>query len=181
MNPFCAALFLICLAVGVVTGGHAFAKDEAPAIDKPGYWRVMGQDDEHSTSRCIGNPDTPLCAIETIIACFVRKNNELCKIGQGAYWVDLRISGLPQPVWAHRYRVVKVKRITRDHQRHSYLGRHPPPVLKGDLIVTIQDNDCYYGKCQKILPYPLDYRVFLVRFSEKQWHIVSWDGVVDRW
>jgi hypothetical protein len=181
MNPFHAALFLISLTVGVVPGGHAFAKDEAPVLDKPGHWRVMGQDDEHSTSRCIGKPDTPLCAIETIIACFVRTNNDLCRVGQGPYLEDFRIKGSPQLAWTQRYRVVRVKRITRDHQRHSYLGRQPPPVLKGDLIVTIQDNDCYDGKCEPVLGYPLNYHKYLVRKDDGPWHVVIWSGVVDRW
>ena len=33
-----------------------------------------------ATSRCIGNPKTPLCAVETFIACWVRRNRPLCEI-----------------------------------------------------------------------------------------------------
>ncbi len=171
---------MVLLACGLPYGG-AFAEDEAPAIDPPGHWRVMGQDDAHSTSRCIGKPDAPLCAVETMLACFLRNDNDLCKIGQGQFEPYIHIDGPPQMAWTQRYRVAGVKRIIRDHQRHSYLGRHPPPVLKGDLMITIQDNDCYYGKCQKVLGYPLDHRVFLVRKEGGKWHAVTWDGVVDRW
>jgi hypothetical protein len=40
-----------------------------PAEQAPPGWRVMGLDARSSTSRCIGDPRTPLCAIETAMAC----------------------------------------------------------------------------------------------------------------
>jgi hypothetical protein len=33
-----------------------------------------------ATSRCIGNPRTPLCAVETLIACWVRRDRHFCEM-----------------------------------------------------------------------------------------------------
>ncbi|CAA6604679.1 exported hypothetical protein [Rhodospirillaceae bacterium LM-1] len=34
----------------------------------------------NATSKCIGDPKTPICAVETLLACFARQKAELCKL-----------------------------------------------------------------------------------------------------
>ena len=41
--------------------------------------RTMTLDNETSTSDCIGDPKTPLCAAETVEACFIRLTKDLCE------------------------------------------------------------------------------------------------------
>ena len=84
------------LMLGLVSIGHADSqvvktgadpKTDTPASPaakpKPARWRVMTMEDATSTSRCIGDPRTPLCAVETHTACFIRRQVRLCTISYG--------------------------------------------------------------------------------------------------
>ena len=88
---FIRALFLFLAfaltAVPVFAGGN----DPNSGLNFDGSFRLMTRDDTTSTSKCIGNPVTPLCAIETHLACWARDNKELCEIAFG------RKSGPPTP------------------------------------------------------------------------------------
>src|SRR3546814_10964403 len=53
------------------------AAAQLPAVDAPGQYRLIGPPGR-SDSRCIGRPDTPLCAVETLLACFARREAALC-------------------------------------------------------------------------------------------------------
>ena len=48
------------------------------ADDRP-PWRLIGPDGATTTSQCIGRPETPLCAVETLLACFQRSAADLCQ------------------------------------------------------------------------------------------------------
>jgi hypothetical protein len=66
----------IIIVIAAITALPAVAAP-APALAADSWasqhpWRVMTQSDAISTSRCIGDPKTPLCAIETVEACIVR-------------------------------------------------------------------------------------------------------------
>lgn len=84
---------------------------QLPAVDPANQYRLIGPADR-SDSRCIGRPDTPLCAVETLLACFARRDADLCRVvwsgGEGAsgmlarlassrYWWSYRIAGAEQP------------------------------------------------------------------------------------
>lgn len=43
----------------------------------PSEIRVITQTNE--TSECIGDPRTPVCAVETLLACFIRQQRSLCE------------------------------------------------------------------------------------------------------
>jgi hypothetical protein len=66
-----AIVLLFALAAGP-------AAAQLPAVDAPGQYRLIGPDAGRSDSRCIGRPDTPLCAVETLLACFARRAAALC-------------------------------------------------------------------------------------------------------
>jgi hypothetical protein len=74
---------VLALLIGA-TAGAAFAggvdDPDLPPIDPPGRWRVLTHDDATSTSKCIGNPKTPLCAVESWNACKLRHVGELCLV-----------------------------------------------------------------------------------------------------
>jgi hypothetical protein len=84
---------------------------QLPAVDPVNQYRLIGPADR-SDSRCIGRPDTPLCAVETLLACFARRDADLCRAvwsgGEGAasflmklqnsrYWWSYRIAAVEQP------------------------------------------------------------------------------------
>lgn len=86
------------------------ARAQLPAVDPVNQYRLIGPADR-SDSRCIGQSDTPLCAVETLLACFARRDADLCRVvwsgGEGAsgflaklqnsrYWWSYRIAAAEQ-------------------------------------------------------------------------------------
>src|SRR5690606_17460172 len=61
----------------VFAGMAGSATAQIPAIDPVGQYRLLGTP-ERSDSRCIGRPEAPLCAVETLLACFARRDDSLC-------------------------------------------------------------------------------------------------------
>ncbi|MEO5337646.1 MAG: hypothetical protein H7841_12235, partial [Magnetospirillum sp. WYHS-4] len=66
------------LAGGQVRAAGPSSKDFKP--DPPDKWHVVSWDPAITTSRCIGNPVTPRCALETFFACSVRLELALCRL-----------------------------------------------------------------------------------------------------
>lgn len=52
--------------------GNSLVTEEGPSS------RTIGRD--QATSECIGRPDTPLCAVETLLACRARRDEALCEL-----------------------------------------------------------------------------------------------------
>jgi hypothetical protein len=69
-----ACFLVVCLAI-------SDARAEEP-------WRILDNTNEGSTSDCIGNPKTPLCAVETAEACLKRGAFDLCR-RVGYTWKEL--------------------------------------------------------------------------------------------
>ena len=91
-------------------GLSGIAAAQIPATDPAGQYRLIGTP-ERSDSRCIGRPETPLCAVETLLACFARRDDSLCwrvwhPPGAGTqlfpgetrpgYWWSYRVAGAEQ-------------------------------------------------------------------------------------
>jgi hypothetical protein len=87
------------------------ASAQLPSVDPAGQYRLIGPA-ARSDSRCIGSPETPLCAVETLLACFARRDTDLCRVvwagSEGAagflrtmtasrYWWSYRIASAEQP------------------------------------------------------------------------------------
>lgn len=109
-------LAVVALPVFVIGGGLAVAAEpsDLPPIDPPGVWHTLTQDDATTDSKCIGNPVTPLCAVETIRACFTRRDDSLCQIGMGLDHLPGLSLTNKRPELSERYRVVSVKKIVSD-------------------------------------------------------------------
>lgn len=73
-------------------------------IPPPDEMRFISVDD--ATSKCIGNPKTPLCAVETFLACGARQNLKFCQ-QVGVY--GFSYSDKP---YTSRYRVLDAKILT---------------------------------------------------------------------
>ena len=62
---------------GLLLFGLAGCASVPADSEKPEFWRITQTD---ATSTCIGDPKTPLCAVETLIACGARRDLRLCRI-----------------------------------------------------------------------------------------------------
>lgn len=69
-GPFAAALIMSVV--------HAAAEGGRPGPETP--WSVIAPDPRATTSRCIGEARTPLCAVETLLACFQWNRPDLCRM-----------------------------------------------------------------------------------------------------
>jgi hypothetical protein len=71
------ATLALLLALGCARAALAAAPDpDVPKPDPPKKWRMLTKDS--ATSKCLGDPRTPLCAVETLLACQRRGTKRLC-------------------------------------------------------------------------------------------------------
>jgi hypothetical protein len=79
-----APRLLVAAAFLAAAVAPALADDvPLPELTPKGQYLVMTQDDATSTSKCIGDPKTPMCAVETLLACYQRNEPDLCEIATG--------------------------------------------------------------------------------------------------
>lgn len=84
---------LVLAAILSLAGaGPALAGEPPP--DPPGEVRVAAQTNGDSTSDCIGRPVTPLCLVETILACDIRDDEKLCRIALQDRYTEPRVRGV---------------------------------------------------------------------------------------
>ena len=73
---------LVAALAGVPGFAHAGGDERAPSptsrIGSASAWRTIAFDDALTTARCVGDPRTPVCAVETVYGCFVR-GGEMCR------------------------------------------------------------------------------------------------------
>lgn len=161
---------LVLLMSSTVTFATDRKKDpDLPSPDRPGTWRLMTQDLETTTSRCVGETKTPLCTIETLLACRIRADNELCRIAasDGEY----SNYSLHRDEYT-RYRVIEAGRAKADNpKRHRWEA--------GDLWIAVLEWDCnprsdmaqdqlHCRRFDRRQP-PIAY---VLRKTEDQWRIV---------
>jgi hypothetical protein len=60
-----------------------------------------------ATSKCIGDPKTPICAVETLLACRARKKQELCDL------VNIHNESLDGEPTSISYRIMKSHILTK--------------------------------------------------------------------
>ena len=142
------------LMLALVTPGHAaaLAAESAPGANadvlvpppakpKPARWRVMTMEDATSTSRCIGEPRTPLCAVETLMACFIRRQVRLCTISEGLPESEAGQFHLspPGPSYRTEYRVVHFAVISKNSPKLQLDVEWLQP---GDVEMTVYRRSC---------------------------------------
>ena len=107
------------------------------APDPEGVWRTITPTD--STSDCIGDPVTPMCAIDTRWACFQWNRQDLCEIAVKDFYAGGRFQGGP-PTSYTRYRVVGVRIVTKAER--ILRPRHVLDVEAGDVHIDLIDGHC---------------------------------------
>lgn len=165
----------LTLALGVQAHAEDALSVELPPIDGPDQWHLMTHDDATSTSQCIGDPRTPLCAIETVLACHLRQIDELCRIGMG--WSDFpgQIKTQVQSTYTQRYWVAATEFVTAKNKRSYAKVRYLKPQI-GDIAIRIHDAPCYDQKCYKPVGPPT---IYLVRQNGDRWKTDDW--ATPRW
>jgi hypothetical protein len=129
-------LFACVLLTGALAGCTTGL--DLPAVDPPDHWRRLSQDDYETSSRCVGRPVTPMCAVETLLACFQRGQPALC-------WQVDDDTGQYEQVFATptdlgkdlAYRVLDARRLTTTMlPTDAQSGLQP-----GDVIITVAQSE----------------------------------------
>ena len=173
------------LMLGLVSVSHAGSqvihtgtdsKTETPVSPatkpKPARWRVMTMEDATSTSRCIGDPRTPLCAVETLMACFIRRQGQLCAISHGYPPSEagrFRLSK-PGPSYRTEYRVVRFHLIRNND---PLLNLDVEWLKPGDVDITVYRRFCLPPR-QSCLGEPVTRFVYAVRRDGDRWRITGY-------
>ena len=127
----------------IVLPGLAAAQANDPILpppDPPGMWRKLTHDDATTTSRCIGNPVTPLCAVETFIACFLHRRPDLCDLVQAGVQPLASVPKAPHK-W-EEYRVLYARRPSPlDPVDPATEGDMNPQA--GDVVIGLLRRACF--------------------------------------
>ena len=106
-------------------------------------WRVLDFKDAGSTSRCIGKPSTPLCAVETMEACITRAKWGLCeRIG---YPPKDLVEWEPSDylrLYYYRYRVVGSGVLGPADVPPGIKARDGTPLRPGDTALLLEWQGC---------------------------------------
>jgi hypothetical protein len=162
---FFAALML-CSAVS------ALAEDmpELPPLAQPGQWLYVTQEDRTSSSQCVGQPGTPLCAVETLLACFQRDRQDLCRMVDDGTEQYAQIFNAPaDPAKYLAYRVLGAHRIDADSPRVGQASH----AKDGDVLLTVDQREGLLGRYARATGAPAQ-DFLLRRQPDGAWKIVSW-------
>jgi hypothetical protein len=173
------AALALASAVAPLDGKSASAAADAA-------WRQVSQDS--ATSRCIGDPKTAVCAVETVIACVVRREAQLCRIaavdpGDGLF-ERMTAQKLP-PQHYGRYKINGVHTVRRDEIPGIFaeFGSHDPDlrmkgievlgIAAGDLRVTTAETECWSDMKRQCGPI-FALKDYYVRRVDDRWRVVTW-------
>lgn len=146
---------LTALLVLVVAGSAAA---QLPTVDSADQFRLIGTP-ERSDSRCIGKPDTPLCAVETLLACFARRDDALCwQVWQPPGAGTRLFPGERRPGYWWSYRVAAVEQPSAEEAVISIAGRN--------CGLQTTAPDCFTTPAP-----PTSYRV---KRQNGAWRVVDW-------
>ncbi|MBI4968517.1 MAG: hypothetical protein HZC25_10410 [Rhodospirillales bacterium] len=136
---------------------------QGPKID-PKAVRVMSL--TASTSDCIGDPKTPLCAVETVMACMLRRDMNLCRRA-GVDEVALAPPLDPNDTYQMPYRVLR-QRLYRKQDIPKDL-RDVDWLKPGYVEVVISEPDPDTGSYAEG-----DKRTFMVKPVNGKWEVTTW-------
>jgi len=143
---------------------------ELPPLAQPGQWLYVTQDDTSSSSRCIGRPGTAMCAVETLLACFQRDRQDLCRMVDDGTDQYAQIFSTPaDPGKYLAYRVLEARRINAATARTGQAAH----AQDGDVLLTIDQREGQFGRYAKATGAPAN-DFLLRRQPEGNWKIVSW-------
>jgi len=137
-------LALLATYALMLLAAPSFAQASDPILpppDPPGMWRKLTLDDATTTSTCIGNPVTPLCAVETYWACFLRREPELCDMVQAGVRPQSKGPHI-RPDIREDYRITYARRPSPlDPVDRATEGNMKPQA--GDVVIGIITRLCF--------------------------------------
>lgn len=183
-----SGFFLLAFCAVIVGSGAFAAEPDLPSADPPGTWRRITQDADSTDSKCIGQLTSPLCAVETKLACFTRQEEELCAMADlvpdpGGYIhfksAEYRVT---------RYRITGSRIMTEGDILIWHRLSCQWPWRPGDVAVDLEQLDCWLDdrgreRCPiraAAKPYPGRYA--LRQGADGLWHVVGGIGAAPyRW
>ncbi len=112
--------------------------------DPEGVWRTVTQDDATSTSDCIGDLVTPLCAVDTVMACYARNEGKLCQLAWSypAPWYEFGSPASPRAYILYRVTAVRTAQVAG-----TFPFPNDPPrgtdIKVGDLLIDVLWQSCW--------------------------------------
>jgi hypothetical protein len=132
---------------------------DLPPLTEPGQWRYITQHEASTTSRCIGQPNSPLCAVETLLACFQRDAIELCRmVDDGTEQYSQIFAAPADPSKYLAYRVIGADRKS------------------DDVLITLDQREGLLGRYAKSTGAPVQ-SFTLKRQAEGVWKVTAWGDV----
>lgn len=164
--------FFVLLFFSLARAGFAQAPDTL-SLPSPDQWNYITDSQELTTSRCIGVPKSPLCAMETLLACFQRNDFQLCRMvdDKADEYAEVFISPAPRERYL-AYRLV---------QGVIFEGPAPeedPVIQTGDVMLVVDQRDGALGASAPPTNAP-DQRFILRQQKDKRWKVVNWGGPDD--
>jgi hypothetical protein len=105
------ALFVLLATAAWAEEALDYTKD--PAI---GVKRAMTKDPKTTDSQCVGDPKTPVCALETMLACLVRQQPELCRK------MGIRHGCFDKSIYGGKYIITRANHIELNNYRLMPVG-----------------------------------------------------------
>ncbi|MBF0269331.1 MAG: hypothetical protein HQL44_12150 [Alphaproteobacteria bacterium] len=118
-----------------------------------------------ATSDCIDRPKSPVCAVETFLACTSRIDKAMCaRAGHPDFHYQ------DQPEEKFRYRILSVKILTRkDILKEDW--EKPDGLRPDDVKVVVQNLDAHYSSFCPKSGCPTSY---WVKPDGIDWRVVDW-------
>ena len=171
---------IVFAALLIAAAPPALAAEDVPLppITPKGEYFVMTRDDTTTSSKCIGDPKTPMCAVETVLACLSRADNELCRIGMGLESVYEMTHGflhLPTLYRVARREILTDRRFPWKPERDlpwrpGEIGMRP-----GDVRVDIDSRMCEKGREISAAACDREPRIaYIVRRQGESWAVIDW-------
>ena len=141
-------------------------------------WRTLTDSEETTSSKCIGKPVTPICAVETFEACFKRKHIKLCWIvsphGEAEKFEDL---GSPFPDHKTEYTIIKYQTIRHAPPRPKNMGPGGEEFDEkpGDVRVDITVRSCALTR-ETCAGEPTESFFYLIRHVGDRWVIYDYSA-----
>ena len=138
-------------------------------------FKIMTCDLETTDSKCIGDPKSPLCVVETLLASGNYEGDELLRIASGEIpGPPTKLKALPYCGGREGYRVVAIRHfmlsIDIPHPNKNVLG-----IRKGDVAMTLQVSP---GCKDSICPPPdfSDNLSYILRKGQFGWYRIYGDN-----
>jgi len=170
MSSFRSSLAFLLLLSAAPFAAAAEDMPELPPLAQPGQWSYVTQDDHSSSSQCIGQPGTPLCAVETLLACFQRDRQDLCRmVDDGTDQYAQIFSAPSDPAKYLAYRVLGATKVDGETPRVGQASH----AKDGDVLLTVDQREGQLGRYARATGAPAQ-DFLLRRQSDGSWKIIGW-------